>query len=122
MPNGHMNDHDMLVSLQTKIVNLCSTISELKADIKEIKNREMPCAGQFEKCNQVFREIDKRLDRRSKWGSLVTVLVLLISLVTGIIGYNFSIDARQFELINRTNELVIRNQEAVDHYHNTHGN
>jgi hypothetical protein len=121
-------DHDVLIGLQSsftasqkhiesKIGMLCNTMNELKADIKEIKDREMPCAGQLEKCQQVFKDFDRRLARRSKWGQLITVWVILIGIVSGIVGYNFSLDAKQFDMINRTNDIVIRNQEAVEHFH-----
>lgn len=96
-------DHDILIELKTefdtKIKTLCSTISELKNNIKELNKNTI--------------NYQKEIEKRPKWNHLITIFICLIGLVGGIIGYNFNQDVRADDKINKLNNKVIKYEEVI---------
>jgi hypothetical protein len=93
--------------------NLCKAIDELKRDIKELKDRKLPCVEQTEKCGRIFNELDNRIDRRIKWTQLSTIILVLIGIFSSVILYNFNNDTTQFEKLNSLTERVIKNEQIL---------
>jgi len=119
------NDHDLLIEVKTafdtKMSSLCSTITELKADIKELKNKPYPCIEQSDRCNDKFEEINKKMDNRPKWNQIVTILLILVGITSGVIGFNFNQDINRDEKINIVTEKVIKNEHAIKYLNTFNG-
>jgi hypothetical protein len=110
-------DHDLLIELrtafETKVSIICDAVKEIKTDIKEIKKEPHPYQNKIEKCGDKFEELDRRIDQRPKWTHLTSIIIILIGLVSGIIGYNFNQDVKADEKINTINERVIITEQKL---------
>jgi hypothetical protein len=113
-------DHDIIIQLSTKITTICSSIEELKADMKDIKNKPeplFPCHVQFQKCLEKMTDIDNRIDKRPKWTQLTTVIIVLIGIVGSILTYNFNIDTTQSQQISNNKNKITVNTEKINNNH-----
>jgi hypothetical protein len=110
-------DHDLLIELKTafdaKMGTLCNTITELKTDIKDLKNNQHP-KEQLEKCDSKFEKINDRIEKRPKWSQITTIIIILIGILSGIIGYNFNRDAKASDEIKNVHEQVMKNQGKIN--------
>lgn len=77
------NDHDLLIKLSANVTHLVGEIADLKSGVAEIQ-RSLPLTVE-----QTFRKLEKKVD----WGKFWGILILLVGLAVGTIGYNFQLDA-----------------------------
>jgi FtsZ-binding cell division protein ZapB len=110
-------DHDLLIELKTafeaKISTLCNTVKELKSEIKELKEEPFVHTQQVEKCGNKFDKLDRRIDQRPKWTHITSIIVILIGLLSGIIGYNFNQDVKSDEKVDKINERVVITEQQL---------
>ena len=97
-------DHDLLIGLkttyETQTKTICDSIHDLKSDIKEIKNNTI--------------SFQREVDKRPKWGNLITIFICLIGLVAGVIGYNFDQDVKAGEKVDKINQTVIKHDTILN--------
>ena len=120
MSNG--NDHDLLISLNTKIQSICNSIEELKIDFKDFRNKPLPCNEQAEKCIGRMEVLGKDVSKRITWSSFILMVTFLTGIIGSIIYYNFQLDGIQFQSLSTVQQQVIENTKDIKHLHNLKDN
>jgi hypothetical protein len=115
MSNG--NDHDLLISLNTKVSTMFNSIEEMKSDFKDFRNTPLPCNEQAEKCIGKMEVLSKDVSKRITWSSFIIMVTFLTGIIGSIIYYNFQLDGIQFKSLSTVQQQVIENTKDIKHLH-----
>jgi len=128
--NGYLNgnlkhqiskDHDLLISLNQNVSQQCKDIKEVKVVLDKVWDKldNLPCHSQFRQCEERFDNIDKEIAKKPNTNTLIrnsiSIIVVLLGIFGGIIGYNFSIDEKQDKKIDMIEQELIEHKiEAAE--------
>jgi len=92
---GH--DHDLLITVSADVKNLVTKVSSLESTVLGLASC-LPLAAEA---------TNAKLERKVDWGKFWGILILLVGLTVGTIGYNFQLD-------QTAHAIATRNETKLD--------
>jgi hypothetical protein len=114
-------DHDALITLQKtvelKTSQICSSIIDLKADVKALNDRAWPCAIQREKCDEQFQKISDKIQSRPKKSQVFGFYAVVVSVLIAVFGFYAMKDMSHDESISNLNQKTVQIEKTIENYH-----
>ena len=90
------SEHDLLIKLHLKFDSMCSMQKDLKADLKEYKEKiDTRCESRSDHCGKMF---EARIPSSTFW-KVFSVIVLVLIAIGGTVSYNSITSAKNTVLI-----------------------
>ena len=103
-------DHDLLIKVSADVETVMKCIRKLEATVGNFKH-DLPCDTHFQTCTT-------KIESKVNWSQFWSVIIIVVALTAGAIGYNFKEDSIAHER-STTNQIISqRNEKMLHEIHN----
>ena len=96
------NDHDLLIEVATKVRTICTSVADIKGEVKDLRD-SLPCS-------EVQKTCTAKMDKKADWNRVWAMIALIVVVFGGALAFNWKTDLA-------AHERVIRNETRIEELH-----